>query len=319
MARLPRIPHELTNRPFSLREARAAGLTPSALKGQAWRRIGTRLYCWRGIQIDHWLLLAAWQRILPASAIFAGATAAWLWGLDFEPVEPVEIIVSAGTAGIRSGPELRVRRCGIARADIARVRGLRATTVHRTLSDLSLRWSNQEALVAVDTAIHLGLTDADALGRFCAKTKGRPGAHHLRSLAALAAPAESPMETRLRWLLLSSGLPSPNVQADLRNSGDRFVGRADLYYPVARLVIEYDGGNHRDRLVEDDRRQNLIINAGYRLLRFTAADVHHRPDVVVRQVRNALGLAPNMRNSGKRGARLASEVRNARFGGAGGI
>src|SRR5205807_8693217 len=53
------------------------------------------------------------------------------------------------------------------------------------------------------------------------------------------------------------------------------------------LAIEYDGGNHRDRLVEDNRRQNLLINAGFRLLRFTASDVHQRPDVVTAQVRDA--------------------------------
>jgi very-short-patch-repair endonuclease len=54
------------------------------------------------------------------------------------------------------------------------------------------------------------------------------------------------------------------------------------------LVVEFDGANHRDRLVEDNRRQNLIINAGFRLLRFTAADIRGRPEVVVAQVRAAL-------------------------------
>ena len=95
------------------------------------------------------------------------------------------------------------------------------------------------------------------------------------------------METRMRWLLIQAGLGSPEVQTDLRNDEGRFVGRADLYYPAARLVVEYDGGHHRDRLVEDNRRQNLLINAGFRLLRFTAADIYNRPGVVVAQVREA--------------------------------
>jgi very-short-patch-repair endonuclease len=66
------------------------------------------------------------------------------------------------------------------------------------------------------------------------------------------------------------------------------LGRADLYYPGPRLILEYDGANHRDRLVEDNRRQNLLINAGFRLLRFTATDIYQRPEVVVAQVRSAL-------------------------------
>ena len=110
----------------------------------------------------------------------------------------------------------------------------------------------------------------------------------MRALAALAAPAESPMETRLRWLLIDPGLSRPEVQKDLRDGDGRFVGRADLYYPAARLVIEYDGGNHRDRLVDDDRRQNALVEAGYRLLRYTAPDLYQRPELIVTQVRKAL-------------------------------
>jgi hypothetical protein len=51
-------------------------------------------------------------------------------------------------------------------------------------------------------------------------------------------------------------------------------------------------------------------------LRFTAADVHRRPDVVVAQVREALAtppsarLAPNARNTRSKGAPLASDARN---------
>ena len=96
------------------------------------------------------------------------------------------------------------------------------------------------------------------------------------------------METRLRWLLLQAGLPRPEVQTDLRDGDGRFVGRADLYYPAARLVIEYDGVNHRERLIEDNRRQNLLITAGYTLLRFTAADIEKRAVVIEAQVRQAL-------------------------------
>ncbi|HEY8863697.1 MAG TPA: DUF559 domain-containing protein [Candidatus Dormibacteraeota bacterium] len=69
------------------------------------------------------------------------------------------------------------------------------------------------------------------------------------------------METRLRWLPIQRGLPRPEVQTNLYDLNNRFVGRADLYYPTARLIVEYDGGNHRERLVEDDRRQNLLVNA----------------------------------------------------------
>ena len=106
-------------------------------------------------------------------------------------------------------------------------------------------------------------------------------------LAMVAAPAESPMETRLRWILLNADLPQPAVQVDLRGTEGKFIGRADLYYPAARLVIEYDGINHRDRLAEDNRRQNMLVNAGFKLLRFTASDLD-RPTLVAAQVRSLI-------------------------------
>ena len=136
-------------------------------------------------------------------------------------------------------------------------------------------------------ALRKKLTTVTALGRF-------NGGRKLRSLAALAAPAESPMETRLRWLLIQRGLPRPEVQVKLGD--DNLLGRADLYYPAARLILEVDGGNHRDRLVEDNRRQNLLLSAGFRLLRFTSSDLYNRPDLVEAQVRSALaGSAKRIR------------------------
>jgi very-short-patch-repair endonuclease len=287
VARTPFIPPELAKRPFTLEEARAAGLTLSALTSKAWRRLGAELYCFARLKADPWQLLSAWQRSLPPEAVFAGGTAAWLFGLDLEPTNPVEIVVPP-ESGIRPRVGLTVRRCELLPAEVVCIRGLRATALPFTLARLCLRRPAVEALVAIDMAVRAGLTDGAALGRYAEAAKGRHGAGRLRSLAALAAPAESPMETRLRWLLIQSGLPRPEVQTNLRDGRARFVGRADLYYPAAKLVLEYDGGNHRDRLVEDDRRQNLLVNAGFRVLRFTAADIHRRPEVVEAQVRGAL-------------------------------
>ncbi len=287
MARTPCIPRELAGSPFTLEEARAAGLTLSALRGKVWRRIGAELYCRAELGDNPWLLLAAWCRCLPAEAVFAGATAAWLFGLDLEPTNPVEIVVPTRW-GIRSRFRLSVRHRELPPTEVVTIRGLRATALPLTLAGLCSRLPAVEALVAIDMAVCAGLTDAATLGRYAEAAKGRHGAGRLRSLAALAAPAESPMETRLRWLLIQAGLPQPEVQTNLHDGKGRFIGRADLYYPAAKLILEYDGGNHRERRVEDDRRQNLLVNSGFRLLRFTATDVYKRPEVIEAQVRGAL-------------------------------
>ena len=260
------------------------------LRSRAWRRVGAGLYRSVALPLDHRMTLQAWRRALPDEAVFIGATAAWLHGLDFEPTNPVEIAVPK-SCGHRSRTGLLVSRDHIPPSEVVIKGGLRVTALLRTLVQLCLRRPPVEALVALDMAVHKRLTDASALRDYGARARHRPGAARLRSLASLTAPAESPMETRLRWLLIEAGLQRPQVQAKLLDG----AARADLYYPEARLIIEYDGGNHRDRLIEDDRRQNLLVNAGYRLLRFTAADIYGHPDVVIDQVRGALTVTPSRR------------------------
>ena len=268
MGRRPHVPTELTRGPFTLEEARAAGLTLTALQSKAWRRVGSGLYCWVRWREDAWQLLQAWHRRLP-SAIFTVRTAAWLHGLDVDPIRPIEVAVPA-SSGIRSRPGLTVRKSDIATSETIKLRGLPATTIQRTLLDVSRTLPEVEALIVLDAAVRKGL--------------GRVNT----PLGLLAETAESPMETRLRWLLLNAGLPRPIVQAKLHDARGREIARADLYYPDAKLVIEYDGTNHRDRLIDDNRRQNLLVDAGFQVLRFTAADLNQRPGTVAALVRAAL-------------------------------
>ena len=256
------IPAELKKRAFTLSEAEALGVSRRALEGQSWRRLGRGFYCWAGLKEDPWRLLVAWRKRLPPTAVFIGLTAAWLHRLDVDPIHPIEVVA----AGVRSRAGLLVRQCSLEPSDVAQVRGLPATTVARTLRDLKRRLEPVEHLVLADAALRLGLGRHDEF----------------------AEPAGSPMETRLRWLLLKAGLPRPLVEVDLRDAENRFLGRADLYYPQARLIIEFDGANHRDRMTEDRRRQNAILSAGYQLLRFTSADLYQRPGAIVGQVRGAL-------------------------------
>lgn len=275
----PLIPYALRLGPFTLSEARAAGLSATALRGKSWTRLDRGIYCWSQILVDPLRLLTALHRLYGRDTVFAGRTAAWLLGISATAIDPVEIIVRPDS-GMRSRRRLSVRRATLKVTEVVTVRGLPATSALRTLSDLCPRVMGAEALALIDAALRLRLTDRDAL-----IASASP---YLRMLAPLAEPAESPMETRLRWLLIKAGLPRPDVQKPLHDADGRFVGRGDLFYPAAGLVIEFDGENHRARLVEDNRRQNLIVKAGYFLLRFTAADIHNRPEAVVAQVRDVI-------------------------------
>lgn len=269
-----RVPTQLMTHPFTLQEATAAGITRYALRGNAWRRLTTGLYCWSGFDDDPWSVLSGWRRLLPQDAVFVSRSAGWLHGIHVDPIHPIAVAVPSHS-GVRSRHGLKVRRTDIPDPELTTIRGVRTTIVRRTLLDLCRELRAVDALAAMDEALRLKLIDKGSVGRLC-------------HLGRFAEPAESPMETRLRWLLISAGLPRPEVQTDLHDSQGRFVGRADLYYPQARLVVEFDGANHRDRLVEDNRRQNRLIDSGFSVLRFVGDDVYNRPDTVAAQVRRAL-------------------------------
>jgi hypothetical protein len=220
--------------------------------------------------------------------VFSGNTAAWLHGLDVAPCVPIETIVPGDGEGWERGG-VRVRRASLDDCDIVVVRGFRTTSMLRTLSDFSHRVSLVEAVVVADMALHAGLIQRAHLSEWVCRHRGRKGVRAERLMLKFAeGGAESPMETRLRMLLVMNGLPRPEVQVTIRDDAGSVVGRPDLYYREHRLGLEYDGETHRASLVEDNRRQNRLLLADVRLLRFTSADVLRKPESVVSQVRNAL-------------------------------
>lgn len=288
----PVIPPELRLRPFSLVEAHQAGLTRRQLQGRSWRRIGTDQYAWVGMPCGPELVLAAAPRRLPSDAVFSGRTAAWLHGLDFPPCDPVEVVVPDG-CGISARSGIAVSRATLATGDVVVRRGLPATSALRTVFELGCRSPLVEAVVAVDMALRDGLVGHTELHKRAAMRTPLKGMRQFRRVVEFAEPkAESPMETRFRMLLVLAGLPRPAAQVSLHDDHGRFLGRADLYYRTHRRALEYDGGTHRSSLVEDNRRQNLLLNAGFRILRFTAADIRGTPTTVVDQVRAALRSTP---------------------------
>jgi hypothetical protein len=159
----------------------------------------------------------------------------------------------------------------------------------RTIFDLSSRLSLVEAVVVADQALHLRLASRAELSGWIDSRSGRKGVRRARQVIDLAQiGAESPMESRLRMLLVLNGLPRPELQVTIHDEEGAPLGRPDLYYREQRLGIEYDGDTHRASLVEDNRRQNRLLAAGVRLLRFTASDVLRRPEGVLSQVRDML-------------------------------
>jgi len=284
------VPAALRTGPFTSTEARDVGVTRGQLRGSGYCRLGSGLYRWAGLKESPQLMLSAVARRLPAGAAFSGRTAAWLHGLDVAPCDPIEVTIPEPIgSGRRAGAS--VRRVALTPEEIELRRGVPTTSALRTVVDLGGANPLAEGVVAADLFLHARLVTIDELRSYIAQHPGVKGIARLRRVVDLAEPkAESAMETRLRMLLVLGGLPRPEVQVSIHDQRGRFLGRPDLLYRLQRLAIEYDGANHRNRLVDDNRRQNGLIGAGFRLLRFTAADVYGTPEIVAVQVRQSLAL-----------------------------
>jgi very-short-patch-repair endonuclease len=177
-------------------------------------------------------------------------------------------------------------------ADVGMHLGLPVTTAARLFVDMAATLP-RPALVAIGDAILRGghATVAELQAALQRRVGGRGVRRALDLLAFLSAAAESPMESILRLLLLDAGLPSPEVNVDICDALGRFLARADLLFRAAKVIVEYDGDQHRTDRVQfarDVRRGSELAASGYLVLRFTASDVLNRPAYVIATVRAAL-------------------------------
>ncbi|MDH6235909.1 hypothetical protein [Cryobacterium sp. CG_9.6] len=90
------------------------------------------------------------------------------------------------------------------------------------------------------------LADASALADAVAEHAGQRGARGLREAAALVRPrVESRRETHLRLFLLDCGFPEPESNVYLSLPVGKPRVRGDLVYIKYRVLVEYDGEQHR--------------------------------------------------------------------------
>lgn len=123
---------------------------------------------------------------------------------------------------------------------------------------------------------------ADALGR-------ARGVRRLRQLAELVeSAARSRAEELAQSLLREAGISGWQANYPLWVRGQKII--LDLAFPEQKVVIEIDGRAYHglERFQQDRTRQNLLVQSGWTVLRFTWEDLTRRPEHVVAQIRAVL-------------------------------
>lgn len=171
--------------------------------------------------------------------------------------------------------------------------GIQITTLSRSLIDAIILlpepaahslfvWSiTRDRLSIPDLEIHLE------------HYPGRWGNNRLRRFLLNAQRGiMSPAEELLQKILKQNRLTG--WQADVAIRRERKVlARVDVLFPAERVVVEVDGRRYHgeDRFQADRTRDNLLLSAGYLVLRFTWEDLTRRPREVVTRIGQALALS----------------------------
>lgn len=102
------------------------------------------------------------------------------------------------------------------------------------------------------------------------------------------------METLTRLLMEQYGLAEGfELQAVLFDARGEWIGRFDMVDRERKLIIEYDGEQHRndrDQYVKDVRRLDRARAEGYRILRLHHEDVVGAPAQTAQRIAEFIGI-----------------------------
>ncbi len=268
--------------PLTYREAVAAGITPGRLRGPGFRRLFTNVYVDARAEVDLALRARAALKLAPDGAVASRHTAAVLIG-GVVPSRP-EVHLTLPTGRLRvAGIDAR-RGTLTARA---RWRGIPVSSAEDTFTDIAADLGLVDLVVLGDSLVKAKRTTPERLRKAADRAGGRHAATLRRAAGLVRVGVDSPMETRLRLLLVLAGLPEPVVNHVEYDEDGRWSRRFDLAYPEHRLAIEYDGRQHaetQEQWEHDvDRREGLDADR-WRLVVVLAKGIYREPEHTLERV-----------------------------------
>ena len=277
-------------RPFNPREpfprfrALQSGLPRALVDSPAFRRL------LHGVIVDADVPDSAVLRVKAALACFfddahaSHASAARVWRVPVQ-TRPEEHVTVPDAAH-------RLRRTGVTchhrpDAEVAVVRGVRVSVLADLFVELAEELSLVELVVAGDWMVRRHRVRIQDLRRVAKKAPGRAGALARRAASYVRARVDSPMESRLRMLIVLAGIPEPIVNASVHDVAGVAVRRFDLelagdprHRRVRRPAPHRAGG----AVGGDLGRREEIDDEGWRILVVVASGVYKTPGATVDRI-----------------------------------
>jgi len=268
------------------RQALGCGLSVATIdryvQSGEWRAVASGVYLRADRERSPEVRLRAAVYVAGEGATAWGPSAAWWHGvLDRAPKRQFVTVPHRRVVKAPSG--VRLRRRDLLPEDVTSVRGLRVTGLPLSVVEAAVEL--EDGSVFLDRALQRHTT-LGLLERAHRRNPGRRGSRAAERLLCTARTGgHSEAERMLYRLLQKAGIGGwrPHV----RSCGFEI----DVAFEAERVAIEVDGWAwHRDsaRHRRDVERQNVLVNAGWHVLRFTWHALTHDPDGVIRQIRQAL-------------------------------
>jgi hypothetical protein len=237
MVRRTVMPQALNGQPFETSFARAVGLSWKTLQGSRFRRVTHGVYVATATADSARLRVRGVMLALPPDAIVTGVTGLQLLGIDMGP----ELPMTFATTHPRQ----------IRRRDV-RVMRLKELPPHQD----GIAWAEHCWLVAASIMNLLDLVTAGdwllrrrhtTLVRLQTAVQTYSGRGVVAARAAITLVRERVDSTRETWLrlcLVLAGLPTPECNLIIGDDQGS-MGRVDLVYLAYKLIIKYEGDQHR--------------------------------------------------------------------------
>lgn len=287
MGRSADVPPELLAGPFRAARAAAMGVSAATLRGPRFRTPFSGVRVAADLEDTLRLRAAAALVALPAGSALSCHTAAELRRL---PV-PREPLVHADVP--ERHPRTRVRGILAHHRDVPVVtlQGLPLCTSAENFLELAEHLALVDLVIVGDQLVRHGWVKLDVLRAAVAGAAGRREVSRARRGAHLVrAGVDSPLETRIRLLLVLAGLPCPVPGFRVMIDG-QFIGFVDLAYPEYHVVIECDGDLHRTLKKKwrlDVATREALRDLGWTVIVLTWDDYAVRPANTVGRVAREL-------------------------------
>jgi len=277
-------------RPFTRAQARAAGLDDRRLRSRDFQQLLRGVYLSSRISDLARPRAQAALLIHPPDAVATHFSSARVLGAPV-PDHPLEHVSVGRAEDRRQRHGIRCHVLALAQEDVKIVEGIRISDPHRLFVEMTSWLPLVDLVVLGDWLARQGHVTTDSLNDYCARTTAQHAAAARRAAGYVRSRVDSPMESRLRMLIVLAGLPEPAVNLRFVVEDGTASVRLDLSYPQVKLAVEYDGRHHVevvDQWEGDLQRREGLDRGQWRIVVVTSRGIYREPGRTVQRVWQAL-------------------------------